>query len=95
MRPFEDELRNALKPVAPPAGFTGRVMARVEVRRTRPRFRWVAIAALLLLTAGLGYQQHVERQRAIEAKEQLMVGLRIAGQQLREIRSQILREDLI
>ncbi|MCX6621111.1 MAG: hypothetical protein NTY38_08525 [Acidobacteria bacterium] len=95
MRPFEDELRNALKPVEPPPGFAERVMARVEARRTRPRYRWAAIAAVLLLTAGLGYRQHVQRQRALEAKEQLMLGLRIAGSRLREIRSQILREDLI
>ncbi len=96
MKPFEDELRNALRPVEPPAGFAGRVLARVDARRKRPRFHWAAaIAALLLLTAGLGYQQHVERQRAMKAKEQLMLGLRIAGGQLRDIRSQILREDLI
>lgn len=92
MKPFEDDLRAALKPVEPPPGFTSRVMARVEARRARHRLLWAAIAALLLVTFGVGYQKELERRRGLEAKEQLMRGLRLTGSELREIRSHILKE---
>ncbi len=92
MSPFEHDLHEALKPVEPPPGFTSRVMARVEARRARRRFLWAAIAALLLVTIGIGYQRELERRRGLEAKQQLMRGLQITGQQLRDIRSHILNE---
>lgn len=42
MKPLEDELRGALRRIDPPAGFAGRVMARVEQKNgVRPATGWL------------------------------------------------------
>jgi hypothetical protein len=92
MRPFEDELRDVLKPVEPPAGFTQRVLARVEARHRRRHLWWLAAAALLVVTLGVGYQRDLERRRGLEAKEKLMRSMEITGEHLRNIQKNILNE---
>lgn len=80
--PLEYELRNALRPVDPPAGFADRVIARARAEApvapkparilAFPSLRsrvWIpsAIAAMLLVVvAGEQVQQHMEQRRKAE-----------------------------
>ncbi len=98
MKPLEEELKSALEKNGAPAGFTGRVMARVarEPDRPRarlrrlamlfryPRLRWAATAALALLTVvGVwAVRQHEEHVKAEAAKSQVMFALRFAAGKL-------------
>lgn len=85
---FEDQLRDALRRKAAPAGFAERVLAAAGTGSPRARrlpARWLALAAALLLFAGIGWQFEQERQRRIAAEEtarQLRVALRITVDRL-------------
>lgn len=105
MRPLDDELRSALRRLDPPAGFAGRVMARLAAQpaaragwrqalRTlfrMPRLRWVAvgIAACLLLTIGVVLHQRQQRAQGEMAKEQLKQALQIASSKLNLARRRV------
>ena len=97
MSRFDEELREALKRVEPPEGFTGRVLARVAKERGKttwlerfrrslpaPGMRWMAVAAVMLaIVAGLEYQREADRRaRGEQAKEQVMLALKITAQQI-------------
>ncbi len=98
MSRFEDLLREALRREEPPAGFAGRVMARIgaepekvgrwqALRRAfeAPRLRWAGVVALCVLLVGVGLQVHHERETRAEgeaAKERLVLALQIAGSKL-------------
>lgn len=85
MRPFDDELRDALQRKDPPPGLEARVLARIraeQARQTqRPRWRaFAALAATLAVVAGgLEYRRYEEGMRA---KQELMLALGIAGNKL-------------
>jgi hypothetical protein len=85
---LDDELRRALRPVAPREGFTDRVMARLAAAQPpKARVRWripAAFAAAVLL--GLGIYARVEQQRqniaGLEARRQVIEALRLTDQKL-------------
>ena len=84
---FEMQLRAALTRKEPPLGFAGRTMARAVERPPHRANRWVslALAAALLLSLGVaGVHRARQRQhvRADEAKQQLMLALRITSEKL-------------
>ena len=86
---FEQQLREALRPVDPEEGFEQRVMARVAREPTRRRSkvtRWVslALAASAAFAAVLGtHQWQVHReQQGLEARRQLLEALRVTGEKL-------------
>ncbi len=94
---FEDELREALRRVEPPEGFSSRVLARVAREMSRPswrdrlrgslaapRWRWAAAAACgLALIGGVEYQREMDRRaKAERAKEQMLLALEITAEQL-------------
>lgn len=93
---LEQELKKALRRVEPPSGFAGRVLARAEKeakQKARPRrfdwfgtgggLRWAVACALCLALASSGIVYHHERERRGEqAKEQLMLALRITSSKL-------------
>lgn len=87
---FEQQLRDALRPVDPEEGFEQRVMARVasEPPRSRTKVtRWVAslaLAASVAFAAVLGTHQWQERreQEGLEARRQLLEALRVTGEKL-------------
>jgi hypothetical protein len=98
MKPLEEELKSALRRQEAPAGFAGRVMARVASEPARrhpwlltlrsffeyPRLRWAATAALaLVIVAGVAVaRRHEERAKAEDARRQVMFALRLAGNKL-------------
>ena len=98
MNRLEEELRNALRREAPPAGFANRVVARATARKSRWNVaglwsdwfgargtRWAAATALALVLMGAGfeYQQHrAEQARGEQARAQVLLALRIAGTKL-------------
>ncbi len=92
MSRLEDELRNALRPQQPSAGFADRVLARLHAEDSRRPHWWQAVfapfwrRALAGALAGLllvgGFLLHHEQQRRREgeiAKEQVRLALRITG----------------
>lgn len=93
---FEDELREALRRVEPPEGFSSRVLARVAREMSRPcwrdrlrgwlaapRWRWAAVACGLALIGGVEYQREMDRRaKAERAKEQMLLALEITAEQL-------------
>ena len=84
---LENDLKRALRREAPPAGFAGRVMQRIERTETRRRPHWwrAAAASVVLVAALGGYTAHriVEQRRGEYAKEQVLEAMRIASQKVR------------
>jgi len=102
MTRFEEKLREVLKPEEPPLGFAERVVARtlhhnVSLRRNifmRRSLRWAAAAVFCALIAVGGteyYQERIKRSQSEAAKQQLMLALQIAGEQLQFVQSKICR----
>jgi hypothetical protein len=93
---LERELKKALERVDPPPGFSERVLARAakqEKSTAAPRAwfewfrtggpRWAMTGALCVALAGSGMAYRHERERRGEqAKEQLMLALRITSSKL-------------
>ncbi len=86
---FEQQLREALRPVEPEEGFEQRVMARVAREGSRARTkvtRWVslALAASVAFAAIIGtHEWQVRReQEGLEARKQLIEALRLTGEKL-------------
>ncbi len=95
---FEKELREAMGRVEPPAGFAGRVLARVAAEQAKPgllermwtavsmpRIRLAAVAAAMCLVvfAGIGFQREARRRAEGEkAKQQVMMALEITAQKM-------------
>jgi hypothetical protein len=86
MSNFEEQLRRALGRQEPPAGFAGRVMARIpDGGQVAPWWRftwagWASAAALVMIVVG-GLRYH-EYRKAEQAKEQFMLALEITAQKL-------------
>jgi hypothetical protein len=96
----DDDLKQALRRVEPPDGFDQRVLARLEPsrqhRRTAPRFTaWVTAAGLSFASLGgiAIYQHQLEQRKGMEARDQLMLALRITGKKLDAVRSTINNEE--
>jgi hypothetical protein len=93
---LEQELKKALLRVEPPRGFAERVLARARKERERsaqrspwllwPRtggLRWAMTCALCAALTASGLVYHHEREkRGEQAKEQLMLALRITSSKL-------------
>ena len=80
---LEEELKQALARKEPAADFDVRVRRRTV--RTMPR--WMAAAAAVIVLAGGGalYRQHQGEQ----AKEQLMLAMRITSQKLNHVQARV------
>jgi|SRR5215831_5252419 len=90
---FENELKRALRPVEPDAGFADRVTAHIRdsagrgdrIRPTvRLRFRWLPVALAASMALGIvTYEWHAHRVReGIEARRQLIEALRVTQEKL-------------
>ena len=96
---FERELREQLRTREAPAGFAARVMARASERRASswkwfgfgmPVWRW-AVAALLVAGMVVGGVEHDRQQRiaGAQAREQVLLALRITGSTLRDVQTKV------
>jgi hypothetical protein len=92
---LESELRDALRPVAPSADFTRRLIAQVDAHASgtqpsnkRPAVRslWWTTGLAASLVIALGVQQHVRAQRelaeGLEARRQVLQALQMTSQKL-------------
>ena len=96
---LERELKQSMQRRRPPAGFTQRVMTRLDEeefgRRSRRQVpRWVpwAVAASLIIagTGGGGwYHQRQQQARAEKARDQLLFALQVTGEKLDHVRSKV------
>jgi hypothetical protein len=95
---MEEKLKQALQRRDPSPDFSARVMARIAEEKTRREQPWwqtwfapgrsMALAgslAVLMLAAGLGYREYVQRQRAMEARDQILQALQITGTHLNRV----------
>lgn len=87
---LEEELKQALDRKEPSPDFAERVRRRTRGDGFRTALwpqRWLAAAAavLALAGAGLGYRQYQGNQ----AKEQVMMAFRIAGEKVNHIQAQV------
>jgi hypothetical protein len=97
MSQFEDELKSALGRKDPSPGFSERLLARIAPAaappvkwKTRARW-WLAMAASLLLTAGVFQYHHYQQQdEGRKAKKELMLALHIAGSKLNVAQRKVL-----
>jgi negative regulator of sigma E activity len=86
---FEQQLREALRPVDPEEGFDQRVMARIAREPDRSRAKVtrrvaVALAASMAFAAIVGTHEWQERREreGLEARRQLIEALRLTGEKL-------------
>ncbi len=93
---FEDQLRTALRREEVPPGFAARVLAATPAPKARVLPFWrrpltLALAAALVLAALAPPAIHfyTERQRALEAREQLLLAFSITRVQLQQAREKI------
>jgi hypothetical protein len=88
---LEDELRNALRREPAPANFAAGVLAKTRVRSFWQRPAILALAAGLAITALVpqAMRQYHTRQRAIEAKDQLIMAFAITKAQLRHTKEKL------
>lgn len=97
MTPFEEELKKALARREPPAGFTARVLAGASqydreraaatggfLQKLRSWRLIPVLAALLMMTGGIAYQEHAHEARGQAAKQQLLLAMHIAGSKLHD-----------
>jgi hypothetical protein len=83
---LEDELRRALAREDPPDGFAERAMVR-SARGPSGARRWLAAAAMVVVAAGAAgaWRQH----QGYEAKQEVMLALRLASAPVQHIQSEI------
>lgn len=95
---LENDLRRTLARESPAPGFAQRVMQRIgqEGRppsRISPARRWrsFAAASLTILLLGGGWAAHEirERRQGREAREQVLLAMRITGEKIRYAREEV------
>jgi len=84
---LEDDLRRALRREPAPPDFAARVLARTRPRRAFLSAVAAAVAAAVLVPSGI--YQYRQRQKATEARDQLVLALSITQVQLQHIQQQI------
>jgi hypothetical protein len=102
MSRLENRLREVLKHEDPPSGFAERVLARANepkqnawsglFARHRLAVALSCALGLMLMVGGMEYRQRqVEKAQSEAAKQQLMLALQIAGEQLQFVQSKIIQ----
>jgi anti-sigma-K factor RskA len=103
MTPFEEQLRKAMARREPSRDFAARVLEKARQESTsgnRKNRSWLerlsfwrlipVMAAFLLMTGGVVYQEHERAIRGEQAKEKLLIAMRIAGSKLRVARDHVI-----
>jgi hypothetical protein len=94
VNPLERDLREALRRKDAPPYLAERLLTRTRQSRMQQAvWIWIAAAALLvLMIGGIGIVREQRRQAEGEqAKQQLMVGLRITGFKLSQVQERLAR----
>ena len=78
-RELERALQGALARHDPPLGFADRVMARLREPRPVPRWRFALLAVAATLLVGFGAGRYHQYRKAVQAREQLTLALRITA----------------
>ena len=93
---LEHDLKRALRRESPPAGFAGRVLARIEEQQPEaaaPRRHWwratAASVTLAMLLGGYGTHKVIEHRRGERAREQVLEAMRIAGEKVHYAREEV------
>jgi hypothetical protein len=98
---FEHELSNALRRQEPAPDFTERVLAAAEIQKKKSpgRGSWISrmwawrivpvLAALLLVFGFFTYKRHERTAKGQQAKQELLMAMRIAGSKLYNVQVQI------
>jgi hypothetical protein len=95
--PFDDQLRRAFRREKPDAGFAERTMAVIEQRSRRDAaggvhgtwMGWLAIAAAMLLFVFGGVNAMLTHQRALRARQNVELGLRVASDKLNHVQMKL------
>jgi hypothetical protein len=91
---LEDDVRSALVREPAPPGFGDRVLARAQGKHSRSALVWAIAAGVtigaLIPGAALEYR-HREKERALEARRELIVAITITRAKFRETREKIQR----
>ncbi len=91
MNELERDLREVLGRQEPPPGFADRVLRetlKADTQQSGGKWRrWAAAAALVaIVVGGLALERNRLHQREVQrTKEELMIGLRVTGAQLRAV----------
>jgi hypothetical protein len=92
---LEQDLKRVLRREAPPAGFAGRVLDRIEREQRKPRRHWwrAAAASVTLVAAVAGWSGHrmAERRRAEgeRARQEVLLALQIASEKVRYAQDEV------
>ncbi len=97
---LERNLKEALRRKEPSADFTARVMARLPEERASfwsawfgmPALRWAGAVAIVIIlgSSGFFYREHqLELKRGREARQQVMLALKITGTKLQVAQQKI------
>jgi hypothetical protein len=91
MNQCERDLHEALRRREPPVGFEAKVLARTTAPHAPGTFswRWLAVAASVLVIGGTVVIQEQRRAESEKAKEQLMIAFRITGSKVRDIQARL------
>ena len=94
MSQFDRDLRESLRRWQPPSGFAEQVIARAratEKPARPPLWRWVAVAAMVvLMLGGTAFVREQRRQAEVQRnKEQLIAGLQITSSKLRRVNDRL------
>src|SRR5678809_679007 len=91
MNQCERDLHEALRRREPPVGFESKVLARTTAPHAPGTFswRWLAVAASVLVIVGTVVIQEQRRAESEKAKEQLMIAFRITGSKVRDIQARL------
>ncbi|MDE3196092.1 MAG: hypothetical protein KGN84_07105 [Acidobacteriota bacterium] len=100
--PFDDDIRAALRREPAPSDFAAKVLARaaqlekvVQIPVWRRPSSWALAAGLAIAAltppAIVEYRHRQEEQRAIEARNQLMLALRITRTKLQQAKERVHR----
>lgn len=96
---LELHLKVALRPVAPPPGMAGRIIARANRSRQMRVLRWGAIAAglFVLISLSLLYprwrqERHAKEIAAREATEKLQLALNVTSRKISRVQKQLVVE---
>jgi hypothetical protein len=94
MSSLEDDLRRSLRREEPSAGFTQRVLDKARRPWWATAGARIAIAAVLLVGIGLGVRSREEQRRGEQARDQLLLALRLAGGKLNQTQAKAWQLDV-